>query len=103
MQEESAAVVTGQRIKSTASEVLASRQKYQAKSAAAEMLRKHRVDSIESKALEPSKAQQVCFPVPVLLAGPADTQLFNAQSENPLVAKTFELFRAETVSVSYAS
>lgn len=80
MQEESAAVATGQRIKSTAQEVLASRQKYQAKSAAAEKLRKHRGDSIESKALEPSKAQQVCFLVSVLLAGRANTQLFNAQS-----------------------
>lgn len=67
MQEEGAAVVTGQRIKSTAQEVSASRHMYQAKSEAAEKLRRHRIHSNESERLEPVTAQQVCIPVSVLL------------------------------------
>ena len=59
MQEESAAVVTDSLIKATAQEVSASRHKYQAKSAAAEQLRRHGVGSIESKTLEADKTQQV--------------------------------------------
>ena len=80
MQEESAAVVTGQRIKSTAQEVSASRHKYLAKSQAAEQLRRHRVDSIESETLEPVQAQQVCIPVSVLLPEAASTELLTMQS-----------------------
>ena len=76
MQEESTAVVTSQRIKSTAQEVVASRHKYQAKSMAAEQLRKHRVHSSESETLELVKARQVCSVVSVLPSESANTQLF---------------------------
>ena len=79
MQVESAAVVTAALIKATAQEVSASRHRYQTTSAAAEQLRRHRGDSIESKTLEANKTQQVCFPVSLLLPEPANIQLFIVQ------------------------
>lgn len=61
MQEETAAVATAQRIKSTAEQVAASRRKYQAKSDAADQLRRRRPESAQAKTLLSGKAQQVCF------------------------------------------